>query len=43
VKKHASNIYQKLGVNNRREAISRAHQLGLLPTLDERAPHLAFA
>lgn len=30
VKKHASNIYGKLGVGSRRQAIARARQLGLL-------------
>jgi LuxR family maltose regulon positive regulatory protein len=42
VKKHASNIYQKLGVNSRRQAISRAHQLGLLPALVDGGPFPAF-
>jgi LuxR family maltose regulon positive regulatory protein len=31
VKWHASNIYGKLGVGNRTEAVVRAQQLGLLP------------
>lgn len=31
VKKHAANIYAKLGVANRREAAARARELGLLP------------
>ena len=31
VKKHVSNIYTKLGVNNRRQAIARAREVGLLP------------
>jgi LuxR family maltose regulon positive regulatory protein len=30
VRKHAVNIYQKLQVGGRREAVSRAHGLGLL-------------
>ncbi|MEM7127546.1 MAG: LuxR C-terminal-related transcriptional regulator [Chloroflexota bacterium] len=31
IKKHAANIYGKLGVNNRTTAIARARELGLLP------------
>ena len=31
VKRHASNIYQKLYVNSRREAVERARTLGVLP------------
>ncbi len=30
VRTHTKHIYTKLGVNNRRAAISKAHQLGLL-------------
>ena len=30
VRRHTINIYQKLGVNSRREAADRAHALGLL-------------
>lgn len=30
VRTHTKHIYTKLGVNNRRAAIRRAHQLGLL-------------
>lgn len=32
VKRHVSNIYQKLSVSNRREAATKARELGLLPT-----------
>jgi LuxR family maltose regulon positive regulatory protein len=42
VKKHASNIYQKLAVNSRQQAVARAYQLGLLSTTDEGPPFLAF-
>ncbi|MGD8804628.1 MAG: LuxR C-terminal-related transcriptional regulator [Chloroflexota bacterium] len=42
VKKHASNIYQKLDVNSRRQAIARAHQLGLLSVTNEVARFFAF-
>jgi LuxR family transcriptional regulator, maltose regulon positive regulatory protein len=31
IKRHAMNIYQKLGVNSRQEAVARAIALGLLP------------
>jgi ATP/maltotriose-dependent transcriptional regulator MalT len=30
VKKHASHIYDKLGVRSRSQAIARAHDLGLV-------------
>ena len=30
VRTHTKHIYTKLGVNNRRAAVSKAHQLGLL-------------
>jgi LuxR family maltose regulon positive regulatory protein len=32
VKKHTGNIYQKLGVNGRREAVDKARAIGILPT-----------
>jgi len=35
VKRHASNIYGKLGVKNRTQAVARARELGLLPTGQE--------
>jgi DNA-binding CsgD family transcriptional regulator len=35
VKQHATNIYQKLRVSGRREAVSRAHTLGLLAATAE--------
>ncbi|MHC4256742.1 MAG: response regulator transcription factor, partial [Planctomycetota bacterium] len=31
VKKHTGNIYQKLGVNKRSEAVDKARALGILP------------
>ena len=31
VKRHAANIYQKLHVNSRQEAVTRARTLGYLP------------
>jgi ATP/maltotriose-dependent transcriptional regulator MalT len=30
VKTHLNNIYQKLQVSNRREAVNQAHRLGIL-------------
>ena len=30
VRTHTKHIYAKLGVNNRRSAVTKAHQLGLL-------------
>jgi LuxR family maltose regulon positive regulatory protein len=35
VKRHASNIYQKLGVSSRRQALIKADQMGLFPEEDE--------
>ena len=32
VRNHAANLYGKLHVESRREAVSRARQLGLLPS-----------
>jgi LuxR family maltose regulon positive regulatory protein len=34
VKSHARNIYSKLGVRNRTEAVTRARALGILPTTE---------
>jgi LuxR family maltose regulon positive regulatory protein len=31
VRTHTKNVYAKLGVNNRRAAVRRARELGLLP------------
>jgi LuxR family maltose regulon positive regulatory protein len=31
-KKHVSNIYQKLGVNKRKQALDKSKELGLLPS-----------
>jgi DNA-binding NarL/FixJ family response regulator len=42
VKKHTGNIYQKLQVGSRREAVSRAHGVGLLrivPRSGDAEPH----
>ncbi|MDY7094742.1 MAG: LuxR C-terminal-related transcriptional regulator [Acidobacteriota bacterium] len=38
VKKHLENIYGKLGVHNRQEAVHRAQSLGLLPAPHDPAP-----
>jgi LuxR family maltose regulon positive regulatory protein len=38
VKRHTANIYQKLGVGSRREAVSRAHSLGLLRVKTQATP-----
>ena len=32
VKRHASNIYAKLNVGNRRQAVARARELAILPS-----------
>ena len=37
-KRHRVNIYQKLGVNTRREAIAAAVALGILPTRSHSDP-----
>jgi LuxR family maltose regulon positive regulatory protein len=31
VKKHSSNVFSKLNVNSRTQAVARARELGLLP------------
>jgi LuxR family maltose regulon positive regulatory protein len=41
VKKHVANIYSKLNVRGRREAVARAYALGLLSERDLRPPKLA--
>ena len=38
VKRHTANIYQKLAVGSRREAVARAMTLGLLPTAHPVSP-----
>jgi DNA-binding NarL/FixJ family response regulator len=43
VKYHLSNVYRKLGVSNRTQAILRAQLLGLLPEHAERPPAAARA
>jgi ATP/maltotriose-dependent transcriptional regulator MalT len=32
VKRHTNSLYQKLGVQGRRQAVARARMLGLLPS-----------
>jgi LuxR family maltose regulon positive regulatory protein len=36
VRTHTKNLYAKLGVNNRRAAVARAHRLNLLAHTDAR-------
>jgi LuxR family maltose regulon positive regulatory protein len=36
VKRHATNIYNKLEVGGRRQAIRKAQQLGILPSQSQR-------
>ena len=43
VRTHTKNIYAKLGVTNRRAAVTRAHALNLLPRRTERPPGRATA
>jgi LuxR family maltose regulon positive regulatory protein len=38
VKRHCANIYQKLGVNSRRDAVAKAVSLGVLQTYDRARP-----
>ena len=38
VKRHRANIYQKLGVHSRRDAIAAAVALGILPTASRSGP-----
>ena len=38
VKAHLWAVYQRLGVNNRAQAMYRAHELGLIGQLDQRPP-----
>jgi LuxR family maltose regulon positive regulatory protein len=38
VRTHSRNIYAKLGVNNRRAAVRRADELGLLSRAQDRRP-----
>ena len=38
VKRHRANIYQKLGVNCRRDAVVTAMALGILPPASRSAP-----
>jgi predicted ATPase/DNA-binding CsgD family transcriptional regulator len=43
VRWHLQQMYAKLGVNNKRHAVARAHALGLLPVAAGAAPHAAAA
>ena len=41
-KRHASNIYQKLAVGNRRDAVARASAIGLLPAPPPARPRFTY-
>ena len=41
VRWHLKQVYTKLGVNTKRQAVTRAHALGLLPVAAGAAPHAA--